>query len=246
MYQKETGEIIMGIDHGYSTIKSVDMITKNGVKKCKSKPAMEENTLLWQGEYYKVGEGSMDFTESNVSDERLYVNTLAAIGKVAKKHKFIKMNVILGTGLPFARHGEEKESFRNYFLQRSDAEFEYEGWRVSVHIKAVYVFKQGYAAAYGNLRGDDTDCYLVDIGNVYCMGMVPESSTYNPETYNNSRNHRLSANKLMVLTQEMERTGIDLEQIQERYAFDAVDTMSEAVYRKIISALSKTPDAHVA
>lgn len=82
--------------------------------------------------------------------------------------------------------------------------------------------------------------------NVYCMGMVPESSTYNPETYNNSRNHRLSANKLMVLTQEMERTGIDLEQIQERYAFDAVDTMSEAVYRKIISALSKTPDAHVA
>lgn len=49
MYQKETGEIIIGIDHGYSTTKTVDVIMKNGVKKCKSKPAMEENTLLWKG-----------------------------------------------------------------------------------------------------------------------------------------------------------------------------------------------------
>lgn len=81
---------------------------------------------------------------------------------------------------------------------------------------------------------------------VYCMGMAPESSTYNSKTYDNGKKYRLSANKLMILTQEMERTGIDLEQIQERYAFDEVDTMPEAVYRKIISALSKTPDAHVA
>lgn len=81
---------------------------------------------------------------------------------------------------------------------------------------------------------------------VYCMGVIPESGTYNSGTYGKNKSHRLSANKLMILTQEMERTGIDLEQIQERYAFDAVDTMSEAVYKKIMSALSKTPDAHVA
>lgn len=75
---------------------------------------------------------------------------------------------------------------------------------------------------------------------------APESRAYNLEAYGNSKGRHLSANKLMVLTQEMERTGIDLEQIQERYVFDEVDTMPEAVYRKIMSALSKTPDAHVA
>ncbi|MBS4932439.1 MAG: ParM/StbA family protein [Clostridiales bacterium] len=184
MYQKETGDIIIGIDHGYSTTKTVDMIMKNGVKKCKSKPAMEENTLLWKGQYYKVGEGNLDFTESKVADESLYVNTLATIGKIAKKHQICRMNVILGTGLPFARHGEEKELFRNYFNQRSIAEFEYEGWSVNLYIKAVYVFKQGYAAAYGKLRGKDADCYLVDIGSrtLDCVhirkGMALESDSF--------------------------------------------------------------------
>lgn len=184
MYQKETGEFIMGVDHGYSTIKTVDTIMKNGVKKCSSKPAMDENTLFWQGKYFKAGEGNMDFAESKVDYDRMYINTLAAIGRAAKKYQCSRMNVILGTGLPFARHGEEKETFRRYFLRNRIDEFEYEGWRVNVNIKAVYVFKQGYAAAYGKLRGKDADCYLVDIGSrtLDCVhirnGMALESDSF--------------------------------------------------------------------
>jgi hypothetical protein len=81
---------------------------------------------------------------------------------------------------------------------------------------------------------------------VYCMGTASEPATESRVSYGGGRKHRLSANKLLVLMQEMERTGIDLEQIQERYAFDEVDTMSETTYRKIMSALAKTPDANVA
>ena len=81
---------------------------------------------------------------------------------------------------------------------------------------------------------------------VYCMGMVLESGTCSPTVQSRSKGYRLPASKLLVLTQEMERTGIDLEQIQERYAFDQVDAISETLYRKIMSALSKTPDASAA
>lgn len=45
------------------------------------------------------------------------------------------------------------------------------------------------------------------------------------------------------LNEELERTGIAMEAVQERYRFQEAETMGEEVYNKVMAALAKTRSA---
>ncbi|MDD7403673.1 MAG: ParM/StbA family protein [Butyribacter sp.] len=165
MFRAENGVYVVAIDHGYSTVKTVDMVRDNGVTNCVAKPAVLDQMLYWNGKYYKVFEGHLDFAKSNVGSDSLYVSTLAMLGHIAKTIGVHEMKVILGVGLPFSRHGAEKKTFKDYLCQNSVVHFEYEEWALSLVIEDVYVFPQGFAAAYGRLEEIGRDSYVVDIGS---------------------------------------------------------------------------------
>ena len=43
--------VVIGIDHGFSLIKSKNHIFSNGVSKCNGKPPVVENSLYYDGSY---------------------------------------------------------------------------------------------------------------------------------------------------------------------------------------------------
>ena len=45
------------------------------------------------------------------------------------------------------------------------------------------------------------------------------------------------------LQAELDRTGVAMETVQERYKIGEPETMSEAVYRRVMEALAKTKSA---
>ncbi|MDE7431172.1 MAG: hypothetical protein K2N34_04555 [Lachnospiraceae bacterium] len=70
MIKPDNGKCIIGFDDGYQLGKSANFIFDNGVHFQGSvEPTLKENSLFYDGEYFKVGEGRTAITEDKVSDE---------------------------------------------------------------------------------------------------------------------------------------------------------------------------------
>lgn len=54
---------------------------------------------------------------------------------------------------------------------------------------------------------------------------------------------RLSTAQMTSLMDELDRTGVAVETVRERYKIQEMDTMSDELYRKVMAALSKTQTA---
>lgn len=50
----------------------------------------------------------------------------------------------------------------------------------------------------------------------------------------------VSAAQMDSLEKELQRTGVGMDAVKERYHVDSVETMSEEIYRKVMNALAKT------
>lgn len=75
---------VVGIDHGWSLMKTVHSIFTAGVKEITTEPALKDNLLLYKGKYYRVGGKRLEVKPAKVTDETYYLLTLAAIGKELK------------------------------------------------------------------------------------------------------------------------------------------------------------------
>ena len=53
----------------------------------------------------------------------------------------------------------------------------------------------------------------------------------------------LTDSQMSDLQAELDRTGVAMETVQERYKIGEPETMSEAVYRRVMEALAKTKSA---
>ena len=50
----------------------------------------------------------------------------------------------------------------------------------------------------------------------------------------------VSAAQMDSLEKELQRTGVGVDAVKERYRIDSMETMSEEIYRKVMNALAKT------
>ena len=64
MIRLDDGRYIIGFDDGYQLGKTANFIFDNGVHMLGSaEPTLQENSLFYDGEYFKVGEGRAAITE---------------------------------------------------------------------------------------------------------------------------------------------------------------------------------------
>ena len=56
----------------------------------------------------------------------------------------------------------------------------------------------------------------------------------------------ISDSQLLILDAELERTGVELSAVQERYHFEEPEQMSPETYDKVMQALAKTKTAKAA
>ncbi len=96
--------VVIGIDHGFSLIKSYHNIMNNGVARISGKPPVIENSLYYDSNYYVIGGNRMTVNEDKTEIDNYFILTLAAIAKELKTREIEKFaKVVLGVGVPFKR-----------------------------------------------------------------------------------------------------------------------------------------------
>ena len=177
---------LIAIDHGWSSIKTPNIIFENGITELQTMPATKDNLLEFRGRKYVIGQGRMGKQETKTENEYYYLLTLAAIAMELRERteaKAVKVN--LAVGVPLTLYGKEKKEFKNYLRTNDKVSFHYEGVRYVVYFGKVRVFAQCHAAIANRMEGMDrltaVDCgsWTLDIMSV--VNKVPvldECHTY--------------------------------------------------------------------
>ena len=165
MYFNEKDVLLCGLDHGFSTMKTTHAIFDNGVEQLGGEATLSNNTLIYNGKYYKVGEGRLPMMKTKTEDESYFLLTLAGVAKELDVYHRQNADVILAVGLPFSRFGQEKKEFRDYLYRKGEICFQYSGRDYRIRIKDVLVFPQCYAAIAERMRMYGAESLIVDIGS---------------------------------------------------------------------------------
>lgn len=76
---------VIGIDHGWSMIKTASFVFTTGVKEIPNEPPMRNDILEYEGRYYSIGEERLEVREVKTENDNYYLLTLAAMAKELKK-----------------------------------------------------------------------------------------------------------------------------------------------------------------
>ena len=165
IYLQDKQIAVIGVDHGYGNIKTANTITPTGITAYKTEPLFNGNTLVYNGIYYRIGEGHKEFIADKAMDEDFYIMTLMGIARELLTRNLREAKVHLAVGLPLTWVRSQQESFRQYLLKNEHVEFRFNEKAFSVHIVGCSVYPQGYSAVvaqYSLLKGTTL---LADIGN---------------------------------------------------------------------------------
>lgn len=182
MIKLNNGSYIIGFDDGYQLGKTANFVFDNGVHMLGSvEPTLKENSLFYEGDYFKVGEGRAAITDDKISDDTARLRTMAAIALELRSKGIYKAQVILAVGLPFSNYGRDKLNLIEYYNRQSVLNFAYEGDDYSVAITKVIACPQCYSAIASRLGNMKGDYLIVDIGSkttdvVYVQNGLPIES----------------------------------------------------------------------
>lgn len=182
MYRLDDGRYIIGFDDGYQLGKTANFVFDNGIHRLgTTEPTLKENSLFYDGEYYKVGEGRAVITEDKVSDDDARFRTMAAMAMELRSEKVHNAEVVLAAGLPFSNYGRDRMKLIDYYTQQNVLNFSYEGDDYSVTVEKVIVCPQCYSAVASRLGNMKGDYLVVDIGSkttdvVYVQNGLPIES----------------------------------------------------------------------
>ncbi len=182
MIKLENGSYIIGFDDGYQLGKTSNFVFDNGVHRLGSvEPTLKENSLFYDGEYFKVGEGRAALTEDKISDDMAMLRTMAAAAMELRNAGIHKAEIVLAVGLPFSNYGRDKLKLIDYYNRKNRLDFSYEDEDYSVNITKVIVCPQCYSAIASRLGNMKADYLIVDIGSkttdvVYVQNGLPVES----------------------------------------------------------------------
>lgn len=171
---------VIGIDHGWSNMKTADQIFTTGVKEISTEPAFYDNVVEWNGSYYKVGGKRLEVRDTKVENDNFYLLTLASVAKELKKRGMTDSCILLAVGLPLTRFGAEKQDFIKYLARDKEARFRFEKEQYHIRIVRVSVFPQCYAAVAECIRTLPERAVIVDIGS-WTIDIMPLRQYYPDE-----------------------------------------------------------------
>ena len=163
----------IGIDHGYSAIKTRHFSFPAGISLYSSEPYTLQNTLEFEGKFYVCGTGRQPILRDKTENDNYYLLTLAAIAKeIRQRGAKAECSVCIAAGLPLASFGREKKAFRDYLLYSYPQKgpgpvcFRFEGIPYRIEIQDVQLFPQGYSALaiHPELLQNEPSVLLMDIG----------------------------------------------------------------------------------
>ena len=76
---------VIGVDHGWSMIKTASCVFATGVKEIPNEPPMRNDILEYEGRFYSIGERRLEVRSEKTENENFYLLTLAAMARELKK-----------------------------------------------------------------------------------------------------------------------------------------------------------------
>ena len=156
---------VIGVDHGWSQMKTVHTIFSAGIEEILSEPAFFDDVLEYENRYYKVGTKRDAVMDNKTVNDDYYLLTLASIAKELKLRGNREATVVLAVGLPATRYGAEKKPFVEYLSRKREVMFTFEQEQYRIRIEKVAVFPQSYAAVVDQIPGFGKKVIVVDIGS---------------------------------------------------------------------------------
>ena len=156
---------VIGVDHGWSGMKTATQVFTTGVKEITTEPAFFQNIVEYEGAYYKVGGKRLEVRELKVENDNFYLLTLAAVAKELNRRGMRNADILLSVGLPLTRFGAEKKEFIEYLSKEKEVTFKFDKKQYHIRIARVSVFPQCYAAVADRIRILPKRVVVVDIGS---------------------------------------------------------------------------------
>ncbi len=180
--------IIIGVDNGYGNMKTAHTVFPTGILHHTGEPVFKNELLIYEGNYYTVGEGHKEFLPDKAMDEDNFLLTLAAIGKELDYRGIQNGTILLAVGLPLTWVSEQKRAFAAYLSKTRSLSFTFNGKRHLITIAGVEVYPQGFAAIVSHLSEFKGVNMLCDIGNgtmniMYIINGKPAPSKCYTEKY---------------------------------------------------------------
>ena len=156
---------VIGIDHGWSQIKTSNTCFNTSIKELANDPAFHDNVLEYENRYYAVGEDRLEVLDSKVENENFYLLTLVAIAKELKIRGRTEADVVLAVGLPLTRFSAARKPFIDYLSKNENVVFSFEQKLYKIHIASVSVYPQCYAAVAGMLPTFGKKALVIAVGS---------------------------------------------------------------------------------
>ncbi|MCM1497914.1 MAG: ParM/StbA family protein [Clostridium sp.] len=172
---------VIGVDHGWSNMKTVSQVFTTGVKEISTEPAFFDNILELNSVYYKIGGKRLEVRDTKVENDNFYFLTLAAMAKELNRRGLRNASVLLSVGLPLTRFGAEKQDFIRYLLRDREVDFRFEKEKYHINIARVSVFPQCYAAITDRIKTLPDRAVIVDIGS-WTIDIMPICQSYPDES----------------------------------------------------------------
>lgn len=131
---------VIGIDHGWSQMKTSNTCFNTSIKELANAPAFHDNVLEYDDRYFAVGEERLEVLDSKVENENFYLLTLVAIAKELEIRGKSEADVVLAVGLPLTRFSAERKPFIDYLSKNRDVVFGFEQKLYTIHILNVLVY----------------------------------------------------------------------------------------------------------
>ena len=170
---------VIGVDHGWSGMKTVSQVFTSGVKEITTEPAFFNNIVEFRGSYYRVGGKRLEVRDLKIENDNFYILTLAAIAKELNRRGMRNATILLSVGIPLTRFGAEKQDFIEYLSKEKEVVFRYDNEQYHIRIARVSVFPQCYAAVADKMKGLPKRVVIVDIGSWTIDIMPIENSAPN-------------------------------------------------------------------
>ncbi len=170
---------VIGVDHGWSAMKTVSQVFTTGVKEITTEPAFFDDVVEFEGAYYKVGGKRLEVRDLKIENDNFYILTLAAAAKELNRRGMRNANVLLSVGLPLTRFGAEKQGFIDYLSRKREVTFRFQNEQYHMNIARVSVFPQCYAAVADRMKTLPKRVVVVDIGSWTIDIMPIENSAPN-------------------------------------------------------------------
>ena len=160
--------LIIGIDHGYASIKTTNFVFPSGVVAFDVPPPVQQGLLEFEGRFFVCGSSRQPLTRDKTANENYFLLTLAALAKEVRLRTCEgTAEVVIAAGLPLAGFGRDKPAFRRYLLSHEQpVKYRFEGIEYEIRILDAIIQPQGYCAIAINpaILRDEPSIVVADVG----------------------------------------------------------------------------------